>query len=45
MLRLALVSLLLATAASAQTRAHDAVRPSPNALVGQTIGTTDVLVT
>ncbi len=45
MLRLALFSLLLATGASAQTRAHDAVRPSPNALIGQTIGTTDVLVT
>ena len=45
MLRLALASLLLASAASAQTRAHDAVRPSPNAVVGQTIGTTDVLVT
>ena len=45
MIRLALFSLLLASAASAQTRAHDAVRPSPNALIGQTIGTTDVLVT
>ncbi len=45
MLRLALFSLLLATAASAQTRAHDAVRPSPNAVIGQTVGTTDVLVT
>ncbi len=42
---LSLFSLLLATAASAQTRAHDAVRPSPNAVVGQTVGTTDVLVT
>ncbi len=49
MRRLALVSLLLASAAAApataQTRAHDAVRPSPNAVVGQTVGTTDVLVT
>lgn len=49
MLRLTLFYLLLATAAvapaSAQTRAHDEARPSPNALVGQTIGTTDVLVT
>ena len=45
MLRLALFSLLLATAATAQTRAHDAVRPSPNAVIGQTVGTTDVLVT
>ena len=35
----------LLPAASAQTRARDEVRPSPNAVVGQTIGTTDVTVT
>ena len=47
MLRLSLFSLLLAlgASASAQTRAHDEARPSPNAVVGQTIGTTDVTVT
>lgn len=44
MLRLTLLSLLVVSAASAQTRAHDEARPSPNALVGQTIGTTDVVV-
>ena len=36
---------LAAPAAHAQTRASDESRPSPNALVGQTIGTTDVTVT
>ena len=34
-----------AAGASAQTRASDEVRPSPNASVGQTIGTTDVTLT
>ncbi len=40
-----LLATALAPAASAQTRARDEARPSPNAVVGQTIGTTDVLVT
>lgn len=42
---LSLFLLLAATGASAQMRASDEVRPSPNAVVGQTIGTTDVMVT
>ncbi len=37
--------LFLAAPAHAQTRANDEARPSPNAVVGQTIGTTDVMVT
>ena len=41
----ALALLLLALPASAQERATDEPRPSPNAVVGQTVGTTDVLVT
>ena len=41
----ALALLLLALPASAQERASDEPRPSPNAVVGQTVGTTDVLVT
>lgn len=49
MRRLALLSLLAVTSvlspASAQVRASDEVRPSPNAVVGQTVGTTDVMVT
>lgn len=36
---------LLAAPASAQERANDEARASPNAVVGQTVGTTDVLVT
>ena len=45
-MRLALLLLVLAApAALAQTRASDEPRPSPNALVGQTIGTTSVTVT
>lgn len=47
MLRLAACALALVAAAPAfaQTRAHDEPRPSANALVGQTVGTTDVTVT
>lgn len=39
------LGLLLALPATAQERANDEVRASPNALVGQTIGMTDVTVT
>jgi hypothetical protein len=39
------LGLLLALPATAQERANDEVRVSPNAVVGQTIGTTDVTVT
>ena len=39
------LALALAPAVSAQMRASGEARPSPNALVGQTIGTTDVTVT
>jgi hypothetical protein len=39
------LGLLLAVPATAQERANDEVRASPNALVGQTIGMTDVTVT
>ena len=46
---LALLLPLATPAASAQMtlpiRASDEVRPSPNAVVGQTVGTTDVLIT
>ena len=41
----ALALLLLALPATAQERATDEPRPSPNAVVGQTVGTTDVTVT
>lgn len=46
MLRLAACALALAAAlpAVAQTRATDEPRPSPNALVGQTVGTTQIAV-
>ncbi|HEX8299583.1 MAG TPA: DUF2911 domain-containing protein [Rubricoccaceae bacterium] len=47
-MRFLLLSLVLALAAPsvvAQTRASSEVRPSPNALVGQTIGTADVTLT
>ena len=46
-MRFALLAVLLSLAplASAQTRASAEVRPSPNAVVGQTVGTTDILVT
>lgn len=37
--------LFLALPVAAQERANEEARPSPNALVGQTIGTTDVTVT
>ena len=36
--------LLLAVPARAQERANDEARPSPNAAVSQTIGTTDVMI-
>lgn len=39
------LGVLLALPATAQERANDEVRASPNAVVGQTIGTTDVLLT
>ena len=39
------LSLVLALPATAQERANDEPRSSPNAVVGQTIGTTDVTVT
>ncbi len=39
------VALLLAVPASAQQRANDEARTSPNAMIGQTIGTTNVKVT
>ncbi|HEX9952484.1 MAG TPA: DUF2911 domain-containing protein [Rubricoccaceae bacterium] len=48
-MRFLFLCLVLAAVAAptvrAQTRASDEVRPSPNALVGQTIGTTDVTIT
>ena len=40
-----LLAALVALPASAQERANDEARSSPNAIVGQTIGTTDVVVT
>ncbi len=45
--RFALLALafLLALPVAAQERANEEARPSPNAVVGQTIGTTDVTVT
>jgi hypothetical protein len=39
------LGILLALPATAQERANEEVRASPNAVVGQTIGMTDVLVT
>ncbi len=42
---LLLLGVLVATPATAQERANDEARPSPNAAVSQTIGTTDVTVT
>lgn len=46
MLRFAtLLAVLLALPAAAQTRANDEPRPSPNALAGQTVGTTEISVT
>ena len=39
------LSLVVALPAAAQERANDEPRPSPNAVVGQTVGTTDVTVT
>ncbi len=37
--------MILAPTASAQVRSSESVRSSPNAVVGQTIGTTDVTIT
>ena len=47
MFRLSTLALVLACAlpATAQERANDEARPSPNALVGQTVGTTEIAVT
>ncbi|MFO8029787.1 MAG: DUF2911 domain-containing protein [Cyclonatronaceae bacterium] len=40
-----LASILLNPAASAQVRPSESIRSSPNAIVGQTIGTTDISIT